>query len=204
MTELVLSIVFANTTCFENLTKEQTKMLMFTCKDAQLNENVEKMRIKYKATHIHDTLKDLLYLRVSAEFKGDQVKMNEIDTKINELLYDDIYEGDCELADAFSKLMMAEYKERIFDSFYDPSADNFIDKKMLEAYDKIIMDDECFYDPYNHYHNPTHYMFTGDGSQYEYSFHELFEKHKNYTILDQWKTPDECYDDDSDSDSDSN
>jgi hypothetical protein len=195
MTELALSIVFANTTCFQDLTKEQTKMLVFTCKDAQLNENVEKMRIKYQVNHFHNTLKDLLYSLARFDHNKDQIQIDECNTKINKMLYDDMYERDDEFADAFSRLMMAEYKERIFDDLYDPSADNCMDKIILECYDKIIITDSCFYDPYNHYHDPSHYMFTGDGTHYEYSFHELFEKHETYSIIDKWKMPDEEYDD---------
>lgn len=183
MTELALSIVFDNTNCFKNLNKEQTKMLIFTCKDAQLNSNVQQMRIKYSVMHLCEEVKDLVTSLVFARQNEDVQKIDNILVKINTIIYN-IYVRDDELSDAFIRLMMAEYKEMIFDSIYDPSLLD-IDLYILDEYDQIIIDNEELFDPYNHYHDPTHYMFAD--TEYVYSFYELCEK-DGHSILARWHT----------------
>jgi hypothetical protein len=182
MYELALSIVFDNKECFKTLDKQQTKMLIFTCKDATKNENIEQMRAKHAAKTLHETFEKCVTSLTFAINKNNLIKIEELQTKIDAIL-NEVYTKNDAISDAFKMLTIAEYKELIFQSIFDPAFER-IESEILHNLDKIIDDNFEFFDVYNHYHDHQHFIF--DDKQCEYSFYELVEKHGQHSILDKW------------------
>lgn len=182
MYELALSIVFDNKECFKTLDKQQTKMLIFTCKEAIQNENIQQMCVKYAATTLHESFEKSVTSLTFAINKNDLVKIEELQNKINAIL-NEVYTRNDAISDAFKMLAIAEYKELVFHSIFDPTFER-IESEILHNLDKIIDDNCAFFDVYNHHHNALHFMF--DDKKCVYSFYELVEKHGQHSILDKW------------------
>jgi peroxiredoxin len=182
MTELALSIVFDNTNCFKNLDKQQTKMLLLTCKDAKLNENIEKMRVKYVATNLFQNLDTSVTSLMFAHYNSDLAKIEKTQSQIVTIL-NDVYARNDAVSDAFKMLTISEYKEQIYNSINDPTFE-MVEMDILYTLDEIINENPELFDVYNHQHDPSHFIF--EDRKVEYSFYEQVEKDGGY-ILDEWE-----------------
>jgi hypothetical protein len=186
MNELVISIVFDNKECFKTLDKQQTKMLLFICKEATKNENIEQMRVKYAATTLHETFEKCVTSLTFAINKNDLIKIEELQNKIDDILKE-VHTRNNAISDAFKMLAIAEYKELVFNSIFDPTFER-IESDILHNLHKIIDDNSELFNAYNHHHDPLHFIF--DNKQCVYSFYELVEKHGQHSILDKWTMSD--------------
>lgn len=160
--DLVISIVFDNDNTFKDLTKEETANILLTTKISQQNQNIKNMIAKYSAEYLYRLLHNNIY--------------NE---KKKEELLDKMHASSNDIQDCFKRIMMAIYKEIIYCNKTDDVFSHVTYDMMLE-YKKIIHNNEEFYDPYNHEHEPKHYMFADNKRCY--LFYELFEKH-GYKLL---------------------
>lgn len=160
--DLVLSIVFNNDNAFKNLTKEETRNILLATKISQENQNIKNMIAKYTAEYFYRLLHNNIY-----------------DCSKKEDILERMYSSSDDIQDCFKRIIMATYKELIYCNKTDDVFSHATYDMMLE-YKKIVYDNEEFYDPYNHEHDPRHYIFA-DGKRC-YLFYELFEKH-GYNLL---------------------
>ena len=170
MTEQALTIVLSDDGLFNNLTKDQTLMMLLTFKDAKYNKGIQEMKIKHKTYSIYNKLHSAIISLAFANNKNDLTKILDSHARINSLL-NQVYESDANAQDAFIRLMMAEYKELVYNSIYDPYFDR-IEAALHGIYEKIVTEKEEYFDVQNHCHDPTHYMFA---DMKLYDFYDMIE-----------------------------
>ena len=174
---LILSIVLD--TVVTNLSKEDTKNLLFTNKYASTNEHIIRMRNKYTVIHYYELLKGIVISLVFAKDKKDLSKINSCEEE-KQKICDTVYGSNETIRGCFALLMVAEYKEYVYNSMFDSDFDEVEDAIMLE-YEAIVEGNGAFFMSKQHVHDPSHYMFT----DVEYSFYEMYEI-KGFNILDDW------------------
>lgn len=116
-----------------------------------------------------------------AKNKNDTQKIETSLSKIEDILSKVHNHCEPEMADGFTQLLMAEYKERVYESIFHMHFDK-IDYDILCEYDDLITSRPHLYDPYNHIHDPSHFIFV---DKRFYSFYEMFEVN-DLKILDKW------------------
>jgi hypothetical protein len=97
-----------------------------------------------------------------------------------EHLMDKIIKTD-NIRDIFEKLLIAEYKERVYESINFPHFE-YTEMLHMEEYKRIIIEYYGENTLWEHEHDPTHFMFN-DGKHF-YMFYEMVEVYGDY-ILDQ-------------------
>lgn len=153
---------------------------------------IEQSQIKEKANQFFDELNSAIISLAFAKNKNDSKKVDICQNKIESIL-DNVHNNcDTNTSDAFTRLLMAEYKEQVYESIFHPHFDR-MDYDVLCEYDLLIESKPDLYTPYDHIHDPTHFMFD-DGKHY-YSFYEMMEKDGS-KILDKWNEEDREHDDD--------
>jgi hypothetical protein len=103
-----------------------------------------------------------------------QYKENE------ELLMEKIIKTE-NIRDIFEKLLIAEYKEKVYESINFPYFE-YAEMLHMEEYKRIILEYYGENTLWEHEHDPTHFMF--DDGKHFYMFYEMVEVNGDY-ILDQ-------------------
>lgn len=85
------------------------------------------------------------------------------------------------ISDIFEKLLIAEYKEKVYESINFPHFE-YAEMLHMEEYKRIILEYYGENTLWEHEHDPTHFMFN-DGKHF-YMFYEMVEVNGDY-ILDQ-------------------
>ncbi len=180
MNELALTVTLNNDNAFGNLTKEQTIMIFQTFKDAKYNKCLMNMRNKYITYGIYNNMHSAIISLAFGNNKNDMPKILDSHNKINGCL-SKIYDSNEEIQDAFIRLFLAEYKELVYGSLHVPHFER-IETDILAIYENIIAQNKEYYDVYNHWHDPTHYMFVD--KKYMYDFYDAFES-KGMSVFDE-------------------
>lgn len=92
------------------------------------------------------------------------------------------------IACVFKNLLIAEYKEMVYESIYYPHFDDFDADRLCEL-ERMVLNYYGQEELDNHVHDPSHYMFDDD--RHFYMFYEMVES-KGRKILD---VAEEEYDD---------
>jgi hypothetical protein len=143
---------------------------------------VEQLRIKDTVNQLYKELDSAIISLTFGKMNEDDDTIKASQNKIDKTLRK-VYNGDDETFDAFVRLVLAEYKEKIYDNIYDACYDN-VEGKILMEYHQLITEDAHLYDVHNHQHDPTHYMFNDD--KHFYSFYEMVESNGG-SILEEWE-----------------
>ncbi len=123
---------------------------------------------------------------VFAKKNGDFEKQLMCENKVFEIL-DTVHNSSDDVNDCFYRLLVAEYKEKIYWCIYDSEVEQ-IEYDILHEYDMLFDSDDSMYNILmEHYHDPTHYMFSE--SNPFYSFYEMVES-KGISILDEYNNDD--------------
>lgn len=148
--------------------------------DPTMSAEIEQMRTRTQAyfNNIESNM-------VSIVFAHDESKKSDFLNKEEKMMRDIMASP---YADTFQLLLLAEYKERVYESIYYPHMDKAdfdmmseLERLVLKYYGQQKLDD--------HEHDPQHAMFN-DGKHF-YMFYEMVES-KGKKIL---KVADEQYDD---------
>jgi hypothetical protein len=183
MTELALSVLINNDNVFKDLTKEQTITILLTFKDAKHNKSIQQMQVKYMVYSIYNKLHSAVISLVFANKKQDLDKIIASQADINTCFHK-IQENDMEVQESFSRLLVAEFKELVYNSKYDPCFEK-IEDDIMTVYENIVPVEDAL----NHKHDPTHYMFSE--KPYWYSFYEMLECNGGSVFDDVSDDPDE-------------
>jgi hypothetical protein len=182
--DLVLSIVFDCKETFNEISKEHTANVIMATKMSETNVNITLMKNKYSAEHLYDKFHSAVISLVFAKDKDDKDKQESSKEKIVNV-FDVLNNSSDEVYDYFCMLLMAEYKEMIFNSICDPTFEN-VEADILEEYDSIIDNDEnLYYIAQEHYHDPNHVVFQNKPSCY--SFYYMAEA-KGLNIIEMYET----------------
>jgi hypothetical protein len=120
----------------------------------------------------------IVFAKKNADFEKKLICEN----KIIEIM-DDVYNSNDDIKDCFRRLLVAEYKEKIYWSIYDCKFDS-IEHGILVEYDIFFESDSTLYNVLmEHLHDPTHYMFSENNPFY--SFYEMVES-KGLSIFDKY------------------
>jgi len=142
---------------------------------------------KATAERLYNELDNNITSVVFAKKNGDHEKQLVCENKILEIL-DTVHNSSDDIADCFYRLLVAEYKEKIYWSIYDCDVEP-IEYDILREYDMLFDSDESMYNILiEHYHDPTHYMFSETNPFY--SFYEMVES-KGLSILDEYNNDDD-------------
>lgn len=144
----------------------------------QLSETMQAN--KATADKLYNELDSNIISVVLAKKKGDFEKQLTCENKVFEIL-DTVNNSSDDINDCFYRLLIAEYKEKIYWHIYDSEVEQ-IEYDILREYDMLFDSDDSMYNILmEHYHDPTHYMFS-DKNPF-YSFYEMVEI-KGYYIID--------------------
>ena len=150
----------------------------------QLSETMQAN--KATAERLYSELDSNIISVVFAKKNGDFEKQLTCENKVCEIL-DEVYNSSDDINDCFYRLLVAEYKEKIYWSIYDCKVDS-IDYDILREYDMLFKSDDTLYNILmEHYHDSSHYMFRE--SNPFYSFYEMVES-KGLSILDEYNEDD--------------
>ena len=177
--ELVMSIVFDNDSTFQWLTKQQTKNVLLTNKQASKNKNAIAMRNKYYALKLYYDLYALVYkvgtavhyARTPMQKSLSRRMQRECDVIIkntSKICYEN--EGVC---DCMSRIIIADFKESLYTEMYNHNDTEFA-RFMRALCASVFINELKICNVQNHVHDPTHYVFHGAK---QYTFYEKFEKH---------------------------
>jgi|LakMenE18May11ns_1017448.scaffolds.fasta_scaffold9959677_38 hypothetical protein len=167
--ELVLSIVFDCKETFNHLSRHDTANVILATKMSETNENITLMKNKYTAEHLYDKFHSAATSLVFAKNKNDKDKEESSKEKIDNV-FDMLENSSNAVYNYFCMLMMAEYKEMIFNSICDPTFDN-IEADILGEFNNIIDNDRDLYHiARKHYHDPYHVIFQNKPSYYSFYY----------------------------------
>jgi hypothetical protein len=169
MTNLAVTVLVSNDNAFQELTREQTMMMLLTFKEAKYNKSIQQMQVKYTVYSIYKKLHNAIISLVCANNKHELTKIIESQAQIN-LCLNQIYQSNTAIQDAFVRLFIAEFKEQVYDSHCDPSF-GAPAHDILIAYETIISEHDSFYGIINHQHDPDHFIV----SDKRYSFYDMCE-----------------------------
>lgn len=162
--ELIVSIIFANKECFKNLNKQQCQTICQTFKSDIYhdNENIKKYKNKYIAEYFYEVLLENM---LSMTMVCDKTEYLFVEAA----LLSDIQKTSEEAQDYFKLLLITEYKERLFMSFYQNNENN-----LISEHERVI-DILCAeYDLHKHRHEPQHFMWHD--MQVPYKFYDWYER----------------------------
>lgn len=140
---------------------------------------------KLKARNVFEQFESITISYVFAQNKGDTEKMQECNDREMKIL--DILETD-EEQEAFDALFLAEYKEMIYDSIYDPTFKK-VESDILAEYHAYAMRNFDIDYLYESKHDPFHFVFDGYTGKYSYSFHYMLEV-EGKNVFEIWEHPD--------------
>lgn len=166
--DLVFSIV-----CDSNVgkifKKEEVAALMLVSKDCVGCELLKDSICVYKARYLLEQLHSKTISLVFAKNKGETQKVEQLEQTEKEIL-----QSALEVQDFFIMGLMADYKEKVYDSKTDAYFSSTDDAMMCEykrIVNTVVGDDDAVY---NHIHDPNHPIFQ-DGNKHYYCFYEEYE-----------------------------
>lgn len=145
-------------------------------------QEIEQMRSETQA-YFDKVHKNMINM-IRANNNNDTNKIHLCQQKEKELMQEICTSS---VADIFQNLLIAEYKELVYESIYFPHFDRLdmlqtceLKRMILNYYGQEILD--------NHMHDPLHPMFNDD--KHFYMFYEMVEKHGktifNHSIADDY------------------
>lgn len=180
--DLVVSLVFDNDETFKNLTKMDLMKTVLTSKQYKSNKNIMRQidinYIKYnvyKLFEIFDeNIKNMGLSKDRRNIENYTIYMNNIDIISN------IIQKECiEFQHCFIDLVIAEYKEYVYENFYGKNFDG-IQCIYMKTYKEFLISNDLLYD---HVHDPNHYMYQDTNRLY--MFYEKIEKFDDYKIKEE-------------------
>lgn len=175
--ELVVSLVFVNDETFQNLTKNELANLMLTSKQSYTNKNIiRQIDIMYIKINVYEIFKIF-----DENIKNMGISKDRRDMEKYSLYMNNIYQisttvqKECmEFQDCFIDLVIAEYKEYVYENFYSRNFDG-IKCIYMKTYKDFLISNNLLYD---HVHDPTHFMYKDNNKTY--NFYEKIEKFEDY------------------------
>jgi hypothetical protein len=173
---LVMELVFSNQQTFKGLSDFEVCVLQRTSKIIQKNENIMNAILKFRVYNAYD---ELYFLIVDGCYATHHA-YNEVHRKEAHAIFERTHEvrkhiaekckSDSAFRDCFSRLVMAEYKENLYDMTYDPSVEH-MDRFIYDMSRSYFVRDLALGNPKKYIHDPDHFMCK----RYTYKFHD-FEK----------------------------
>jgi hypothetical protein len=113
-----------------------------------------------------------------ARHNKEEIRVRELKEKEEKLMTEIM---NSEVSDIFCKLLIAEYKEMLYESIYYPYFE-YAEMLHMEEYERIIMEYYGENTLWEHEHDPSHFMYDDD--KHSYMFFEMIES-KGFYILDE-------------------
>lgn len=114
-----------------------------------------------------------------ARNKGDIAKTN-VSKEIQKEILDSVNLSSDEVQDCFWRLLIAEYKEYLYGSLFDPCFER-VEQGILSEYDEFLRSDNQMFDKVlNHKHEPEYFIFYDRQSNHQ--FYDFVEN-KGYSII---------------------
>jgi len=175
--DLVLDIVLSDDKAFKcDLSKEQILNLMLCNKEVLTYPNIWRMYCKHYAYYLYNKLHEIIKMFIKNR-NEEEKEREEFENKKNEILREIWEESDDILWDCFERLIIAEYKEYVYNcnsKYYRYFGADYYDE-MCEYVEFINM-----FDIQNHIHDPIHFMFNNNPRIYY--FYENSEKNGDYVL----------------------
>jgi len=157
--ELIIDIVFRLETTFDNLTRDECVNIFHTFpKYIKVNKNIKEAFNKYLTHHIYNTISTYVMSSSYLCLLGLQEKKTYFDE--NKAGLDNILAmiKQDEIRNCFESLLIAEYKEILFEDSYDSYYNNKYDMQIIDLIIDYYFNDDITR-ILNHKHDENHYMF---------------------------------------------
>jgi hypothetical protein len=164
-TYLVFSVLFENNNAFKELSKESCKNLLdVSCSMCVKNKNIKEAMNKYQITHLHK----LVQKNVRKMMFTKDEDARELLLQKQQAIFDSITNE--EILDGLKRLVIADFKELVYESMYFPY---FTDQERMEmqGYCELIKHHFGENAAYNHVHDPSHHIFSGEPCYYMFYYY---------------------------------
>jgi len=187
-----MQLVLEHDDAMKNLTYEQTKNVILTTKTANESKNVVCMRKKYTAVNlyngIYNYIMEIGYATYYSNNNRDRSYIHQLERECDNCLnyVRSVLNEDEELKDCLAKLINADYRDALYNQYYELVTNDF-ELLFYDLCDDIYVKKLGICDVENYKHDPTHYMFI-DG--YPYRFYDELEKDGKsdiYKMYHSWK-----------------
>jgi hypothetical protein len=172
--DLVFSVLFENNNAFEELSKESCKNLLdVSCSMCVKNKNIKEAMTKYQVNHLRELVsKNVIKLMFAKDEESKDLLLQK-----QQAIFDSISKD--EILDGLRRLVIADFKEMVYESIYFPY---FTDQESDEMQEYFELIERHFGEnaAYNHVHDPTHYIFSGEPCYYMFYNVEI----KGESIMD--------------------
>jgi hypothetical protein len=162
---LVFSVLFENDNAFEELSKESCKNLLdVSCSMCVKNKNIKQAMNKYQITHLHK----LVQQNVRKMMITNDEETKDLLLQNQQAIFDSITNE--EILDGLKRLLIANFKELVYESMYFP---HFTDEESdeMQEYFELIKRHFGENAAYNHVHDPSHYLFSGEPCYYMFYYY---------------------------------
>ncbi len=180
--ELVMDIVFSSEHTFKGLSKRECSILRRTSKITEINQNIMNASIAFKVfrkyNELYSIIVDGCYATHHASTLLDRTKSRAIFKRADKVRkhISEICKSDTIFADCFTRLVMAKYKENLYDTLFNPDIKH-MDRFIYDVSRSYFVRDLALSNPKKYIHDPNHFMFE----KYTYKFHD-FEKKEGSII----------------------
>ncbi len=139
----------------------------------------EQSALKAKTQELYDEVDHNTIILFIAKRDQNDERVEEFKKKEEELM--EKIKNNSDVCEIFMNLLIAEYKEMVYESIYFPYFyhDEYLHMEEMERIICEYYGEDTLYD---HYHDPTHFMF--DDGMHHYMFYEMVEKYDR-CILDE-------------------
>lgn len=177
--ELVISIVLDNNNAFHYLSAQEIATLMTSCKNAWNSNVLKNMRNKHRALYLYYKAWDIMneaYFVLKHYRTSKDLALSRKLFKEHKEIVKAFYNETNDVKDCLSRILIAEYKELLYDLAYD-YIDNssYYDYEFLLENFKYNMLQNLTFCNITHIHDPTHYTFMDIDNNY-YKFYIQIEK----------------------------
>jgi len=174
--ELVMDIVFSNEQTFKGLSVNEWCVIRTTSKDVEKNQNIINAALRFRVCNtyneVYSKIVNSCYTLNKAYSEKQRAEAQAMFEEANNLVKQiaEICNSDSDFRDCLYRLIMAEYKENLYDMLFDTNIqhmDRFIYAMARSSFIKNL----ALGNPKKYIHDPEHFMFE----RYTYKFHD-FEK----------------------------